>query len=102
MKGFWEGVLRLFLGTSLAAYSTAYPKPTIGTAGFELSGLLTFIGSVFVLYYTYKLLRTMYGSDARAVVAQSPWVIATSAFVLVTGLATVWAATDRDRWLPPA
>src|SRR6266567_8705796 len=28
MKGFWSGVLRLFIGTPLAAHSTIFPKPT--------------------------------------------------------------------------
>src|SRR4030095_12186255 len=29
-KGLWRGVLRLFLGTALAALSTSFPKPAIG------------------------------------------------------------------------
>ncbi len=103
IKGLWEGGLRLFLGTFLASVSTAFPKPVIGTAGFELSGLLTFIGSVFVLYYGYKFLQTTHASNAPVgAVPKSAWVIATSAFVVVTGLATAWAATDRDRWVPPS
>jgi ABC-type branched-subunit amino acid transport system substrate-binding protein len=103
MKGFWEGVLPLFIGTPLAAHSTIFPKPTFGTAAFELSGLLMFIGSLFVLNYGYRFMQTTHGSDAHAVVApKSSWVIATSGFVVATGLATVWAATDRDRWVPPS
>src|SRR6266571_9122308 len=94
IKGLWEGGLRLFLGTFLASVSTAFPQPVIGTAGFELSGLLTFIGSVFVLYYGYKFLQTTHASNAPVgAVPKSAWVIATSAFVVVTGLATAWAAT---------
>jgi ABC-type branched-subunit amino acid transport system substrate-binding protein len=103
MKGFWEGALRLFLGTPLAAHSTLFPKPTIGSAGFELSGLLTLIGSGFVVYYAYSFLATSHASGASVKAAPRPaWLFVTSAFVVMTGLATVWAAADQDRWIPPS
>ncbi len=54
IKGFWGITLPLYLGTGLAAVSTAYPKPMLGPYGFEASGLLMFIGSLFVAYYAYQ------------------------------------------------
>ena len=102
-KGFWQGVLRLFLGTFLASRSTAFPKPTIGPVGLELSGLLTFIGSAFALYYAYKFLQTRHDSEGSSeTMRRSARVFATGAFVTVAGLAAAWAVTDRDRWVSPA
>src|SRR6266581_5776712 len=102
-KGLWQGALRLFLGTFLASQSTTFPKPTIGSAGFELSGLMTFIGSVFVLYYAYKLLQTVYDSERSSeTMRRSAGLLATGAFVTVTSVAAVWVVSDRDRWVPPA
>src|SRR5438034_11682658 len=40
IKGFWGITLPLYLGTGLAAVSTAYPKPLLGPYGFEASGIL--------------------------------------------------------------
>src|SRR5262249_2569406 len=56
MKGLWGTTLRVFEGTLLASRSAAFPRPPIGTLGFEMSGILMFIGSVFVLYYTSRLI----------------------------------------------
>ena len=102
IKGLWEGALRLFLGTFLSSHSSAFPKPTIGTAGFELSGLLTFIGGLFVLYYAYRLVETNHHVNADGVVEPGrAWLAATTVLVVVTTAATTWATTDRDRWVPP-
>ena len=54
-KGLWFGVLRLFLGTALASMSTAFPKPAIGAYAFEASGVLMFVGALFVAFYGYEL-----------------------------------------------
>src|SRR5947208_12439286 len=51
IKGLWGITLPLYLGTGLAAVSGAYPKPILGPYGFEASGILMFIGSLFVAYY---------------------------------------------------
>src|SRR6266568_2094597 len=45
IKGLWDDTLRLYLGTLLASLSTSFPRPTLGPVLFELSGILTFIGS---------------------------------------------------------
>ncbi len=103
IKGFWDGGLRLFLGTFLSSHSTAFPKPTVGTAGFELSGLLTFIGSLFVLYYAHQLMETSHRRDAVSPdTSKRAWVAATTALAVLMSVATTWAMTNRDRWVSPA
>src|SRR5438874_5734028 len=64
IKGLWKSALPVFLGTLLASVSTSFPRPTLGPVPFELSSILTFIGSLFVLYYGYRLLRA--NRDAAA------------------------------------
>src|SRR6266545_7559278 len=56
VKGLWEITLPLYLGTGLASLSTAYPRPTFGPYGFEASGILMLVGSLFVAYYALRLL----------------------------------------------
>jgi ABC-type branched-subunit amino acid transport system substrate-binding protein len=100
IKGLWQGALRLFLGTFLASRSTAFPKPVIGSATFELSGLLMFVGSLFVLYYAYRLVGARHRSEP-ADDRPSMWPLATAVAAGLV-LAGAWAVVDRDRWLPPA
>jgi hypothetical protein len=94
MKGWWDSMLRVFLGTLLSSLSTSFPKPTIGTFGFEISGIMTFIGSVFVLYYALKLLPWQPNAGHKALLTTSS---------LLAILATVggYVSTDRDKWAPP-
>jgi len=97
-KGFWDGVLRLFLGTFLASRSSAFPKPAIGSAGFELSGLLMFVGSVFVLYFAYKFIQTMRASDTSAAhVRRSDAIFATSVVATLMAVTSTWAVIDGLR-----
>src|SRR5438034_6372646 len=95
-KGFWGGLLRLFIGTGLASVSTSYPKPSIGSYAFEASGLLMFVGRLFVAYTACRLI------DARRGIARSPAypVIAMAAVLAVLGTGFVW--NTKDRWSPPA
>lgn len=58
-KGLWKGVLRLFLGSWLASLSSSYPKPFVGTFIYEASGILMFVGSLFVAYYAVPLVRAV-------------------------------------------
>ena len=58
IKGLWDVTLPVFAGTLLSSVSTAYPKPVFGTFGFEISGVLMFLGSLFVLYYGLQLVPT--------------------------------------------
>ena len=91
-KGLWDITLPIFAGTWLSSVSTAYPKPVFGAFGFEISGVLMFIGSLFVLYYGIQLIpgrgrRLMLSAVAAIVVMASP---------------AVFAAIDRDTWRAPA
>ena len=96
MKGLWRITLPLFLGTLLASLSTAFPAPTVGPYGYEASGILMFVGSLFVGYYAVRLLQARH-----AALALSPRMSVTGA---LTAAAVIGAfvVADRDRWSPPA
>jgi ABC-type branched-subunit amino acid transport system substrate-binding protein len=101
-KGFWDGVLRLFLGTFLASRLSAFPKPAIGLVGFELSGLLLFVGGLFVLYFAYKFIQTMRAPDTSAApVRRSDAIFTTSVVATLIVVTSTWAVIDRDRWVAP-
>jgi len=102
MKGLWKSGLRLFLGTFLASVSTSFPKPVIGSVAFEMSGLLTFIGGVFVAYYAYKFLRSIYaptGGTRRSSEVAMGWVAA--AVLGAIGVVSAYVVKDRDRFVVP-
>src|SRR6266545_835698 len=94
-KGFGGDLLRLFAGTGLAALSTAFPKPLVGSYGFEASGLLMFIGSLFVAYTAYALIQ----AKRAAQVAPARAAGTMAAVLAVLAAAFVW--TDQDRWSAP-
>src|SRR6266568_3436890 len=95
-----------FLGTLLASVSTSFPRPTLGPVPFELSGILTFIGSLFVLYYGYRLLRANHddaaGAESEKPTARRPALLAASAPVALAVIAGAYAFTNQDRWIAPA
>jgi len=90
-KGLWDIVLPVFAGTWLASTSPTYARPVFGPFWFEMSGVMMFIGSLFVLYYGILTL----GSRRRAVLAAGA-----SALTFAAGLAG-YAATERDVWTAP-
>ena len=105
LKGLWDITLPLFLGTLLASLSSAFPRPQLGPYAFEASGILMFVGSLFVLRYGLALIR-----ERRAVasgmrpVAATPWSTATLlavGFVALIVVAGVYAYSDEDRWVAP-
>jgi ABC-type branched-subunit amino acid transport system substrate-binding protein len=97
MKGLWGITLPLYLGSGLASVSTAYPRPTFGPYGFEATGILMFIGSLFVAFYAYRLIEAKRGAQAL------PTAIArTSVVVGAIGLLAAFVFVDRDRWTAPA
>jgi ABC-type branched-subunit amino acid transport system substrate-binding protein len=107
IKGLWESVFPVFLGTLLASVSTSFPRPTLGPVPFELSGILTFIGSLFVLYYAGRLIQAKRAAH-RGVAPGDPsgdrrpvLLTAAAALVLVC-VAGAYAASNRDRWISPA
>src|SRR5437773_8086499 len=96
MKGLWGITLPLYLGTGLASLSSAYPKPTLGPYGFEASGILMFIGSLFVAFYASRLVEAKRG----AAVLPRSWA-RTSALVAGVALLAAFVVVDRDRWRAP-
>jgi len=105
IKGLWETTLPLFLGTLLSSLSTAFPTPPIRTFGFEASGLLTFIGSAFVLFYASKLLQAKHettSGGARSGRTKANVSLAVSAAVAVAVMTGVYAQIDQDKWVAPA
>ena len=103
LKGLWDTTFRLFLGTLLSSLSTAFPKPVVGTFAFEISGILTFIGSWFVLYYAVRLLLASEAWGARMstfISRGQAWVATAAALGLAVAVSGyVWA--DRDVWTAP-
>jgi ABC-type branched-subunit amino acid transport system substrate-binding protein len=106
LKGLWASTLKVFLGSLLASVSTAFPRPTLGTYGFEASGILTFVGSLFVAYYAYRLIQTrrvaLRGDPPVPIQPRTKILGAAGLAVAVLVVMTVYAAVTRDRWSAPA
>jgi hypothetical protein len=105
-NGLWEISLNLFLGSYLASVSTSFPKPTIGDFWFEASGILTFVGSLFVLYFGAKLLQAKLALDRgvepkAATTAQTAWVTAGSVLATVA-IVGAYAYATPDRFVAPS
>lgn len=91
IEGLWAITLPVFAGTFLSSISTAYPRPAFAGFGFEITGVLMFLGSLFVLYYGLESLplrprRVAFTASAVGLVA-----------VLIA-----FVAAERDVWTPPA
>jgi ABC-type branched-subunit amino acid transport system substrate-binding protein len=91
IQGLWGRTLPLFVGTMLSSVSTAYPKPLFGPFWFEISGVLMFLGSLFVLFYGIRLIPERYRSGFAAASAV--------AFALIV---VAFVLTAKDTWVPPA
>jgi len=100
-KGLWKGVLRLFLGSGLAAVSNEYPNPPVGSFAFEASGILMFVGGLFVAYYGYRFVTSVWESRTGR-----PWRFGSSFALGATaaGLAIIagYVLSARDVFTPPA
>jgi ABC-type branched-subunit amino acid transport system substrate-binding protein len=97
IKGLWGISLPLYLGSGLAAVSTAYPRPTFGPYAFEASGILMFLGSLFVAFYAYRLIQAKRGAPVL------PRATARASLVVAAvGLLVAFVFVDRDRWTTPA
>ncbi len=104
MNGLWEVTLNLFLGSLLASVSTSFPKPTIGDFWFEASGILSFVGSLFVLYFAARLIQAKHAPDGSvepqaASTHQRLWIGAGSVLATVAILGS-YVFTTQDRWVP--
>jgi ABC-type branched-subunit amino acid transport system substrate-binding protein len=97
MKGFWATTLKVFVATALAQISTAFPKPAVGPTTQELSGVLMFLGSLFVAHYAFEIIAT-----TRDTVRTWRPAIASGAVIALILSVAAYAATDRDVWREPA
>ncbi len=97
VQGLWKSTLPVFLGTLLAALSTSFPRPTLGPVPLELSGILTFVGSLFVLYYGYNLIHAWRNAGRGTQAVR----LAMSVLVVFAIMAGAFAFTRRDRWIAP-
>ncbi len=106
INGLWDGTLRLFLGTLLSSLSTSYPRPLIGSYAFEASGLLSFIGSLFVLYYAARLIQAYRaerrGAAPRPVPARRIAVFAVTGVIALAATVGAYVYSDQDRWTAPS
>jgi ABC-type branched-subunit amino acid transport system substrate-binding protein len=104
LKGLWGIMLPLYAGTLLASHSSSYPSPTLGAYTYEASGILMFVGAMFVLYYAWRLIEARRADVRGASVAPSTRDAAAFgvAVTVVVALSTVaFAAIDKDRFTPP-
>lgn len=95
LKGWWGITLPLFLGSLLANASASFPNPSLGVYGWEASGILMFVGSLFVLYYASLMVQkeTQWSRSSNAVFA--------GGVVALIIFAGVFAFRDRDKWTAP-
>lgn len=105
-KGFWNGALRLYLGTLLSLASTSFPKPFVGRPSFEVSGVATFIGALFVLYCAVQLVRAdrarRRGRGLRPSTRRERAYIVAAASLATIALVAAYSYSARDRWIAPA
>jgi ABC-type branched-subunit amino acid transport system substrate-binding protein len=92
MKGLWDITLPVFAGTLLVSVSTAYPRPVFGPFAFEISGILMFLGSLFVLFYGIRLVPVSRYRTGLAMIAAVAFASVVVAFV----------STAKDGWVPPS
>ena len=92
IKGLWGSALPIFVGTMLSAISIAYPRPVFGPFWFEISGVLMFLASLFVLHYAMRLIAVPRFSTR----------LATTAAVAFASVGVAFVSTAKDAWTPPA
>ena len=108
-KGLWLGMLRLFAGTALASVSSSFPKPTIGRYPFEASGILMFVGALFVAYYGFELVRAALATTdtppfptGEAEASTQRWRFAgVGGALLAAAVVAAYAVADRDTFAAP-
>jgi ABC-type branched-subunit amino acid transport system substrate-binding protein len=104
VNGLWKTTLPLYLGTLLSALSPAFPKPQLGPYAFEASGILSFVGSLFVLWAAVRLIRERLGGGRESIVVptRAPRAPAVAAGVVaLMATAAAFTYVDRDRWVTP-
>jgi ABC-type branched-subunit amino acid transport system substrate-binding protein len=103
VKGLWGTILPLYLGTLLGAHSAAYPSPSLGSFAYEASGILMFVGAMFVMYTALRLTnawRMETRGNAVAIIPTGRRLLATGS-VAVAVAAIGYAVRARDTFVPP-
>jgi ABC-type branched-subunit amino acid transport system substrate-binding protein len=105
IKGLWGITLPLFLGTFLAKVSSSYPRPPLGPYAFEASGILMFVGGVFVLRHALGMFferhrRLSSALRARATRRAAP-VLTASTIAVAVAVVGAYVYADEDRWVAP-
>jgi ABC-type branched-subunit amino acid transport system substrate-binding protein len=105
IKGLWDTTLPLFVGTLLASLSSSFPKPQLGPYAFEASGILMFVGSLFVLRYGLAMIGERHAEAPGTRNVPSTWrtqaAPAALGLVAVIAAAGAYAYSDEDRWVAP-
>jgi len=105
IKGLWDDTLRLYLGTLFSSLSTSYPRPEIGSYAYEASGILMFVGGLFVFYYALKLIQAhraeLRGESVRPISPRRATQFAVIGMTALVGVLGAYAYSDRDRWIAP-
>jgi hypothetical protein len=106
-KGLWGVTLPLFAGSLLASLSESFPRPTLGTFGYEATGILMFVSSLFVAYYTFRFVQAKRASAADAqqmelASGRAKLVLATGSVVVAAIVLFAYGLADLDRWIAPA
>ena len=60
MDGFWDSTIKVFFANFLFPGSRLFIRLPLGPYLFELSGVLTFLGSMYILYYGYKFFSAVF------------------------------------------
>jgi ABC-type branched-subunit amino acid transport system substrate-binding protein len=107
LKGLWGSVLPVYEGTLLALTSTMFPTPTLGSYGYEASGILMFVGSLFVGYYGVRMIEAARHAsvppESEAPKSPRHRALVAVGTAIALGLVTVaYGFAVADRWTPPA
>ncbi|HET8671335.1 MAG TPA: ABC transporter substrate-binding protein [Candidatus Saccharimonadales bacterium] len=102
MKALKDIVLPLFVGPLLASASDDFAKPVIGNALFTLSGLMMFIGSLFVAYFAFRLFMAKHKKSNKpaAVFRRNVW-FGGALLLAVLAVGGMYAGNARDAWEEP-
>jgi len=110
-KGLWLGVLRLFVGSGLAVVSTSFPKPTIGPYPFEASGILMFVGALFVAHFGFDFVRAALATTDSEPRSRAEGTepsthrgryLGVAGALSAAGVVAAYTVAARDTFVPPA
>lgn len=62
MDGFWDSTIKVFFATFLFPDSRLFIRSPLKAYPFEVSGVLTFVASLYVMYYGYKFISAVFAA----------------------------------------